>query len=203
MISDIEILERSFCTNLLPPGKEQLAIMLQYFSKSWSLFSSSSKFYAPYSTVIQTSGAGKSRLILECGSYLPIVYGVFRAGSDKSYPSISPWIFRFYEYITSTPVDGNITIREDGDKDIMKSKASTTRVGRVLVFIEALLKAYMDMYKFRISLPEYENNPFKVFEVLSAYFATEKGQYAFLSFISYTENDIRSVEAITASILFF
>ena len=212
---DIDILESSFCTELLAPGNEQLVLLLQYFSESWNTFNLASKFYAPYITVSQSSGVGKSRLILECGSYLPIVYGVFRASSDKSYPPMSPWISQFYEYITSTPVDGDITILEDtdsnsnsssseirlSDKDIMRSKASTTRVGRVLVFIEALLKAYTDMYNFRISLPEYENNPFKVFEVLSAYFATEKGQDSFLSFISYTENDARSIGVITESIL--
>ncbi len=48
----------------------------------------SREFYAPYITVVQTSGSGKSRLMRECAKVLPTLYVCYRAG-NTGYPLLT------------------------------------------------------------------------------------------------------------------
>ena len=139
--SQIKTIASSFKKELLSKNDKQKSIILNYLIDSMKLFKIGSRFYAPFVTICQSSGVGKSRFVLECGEDIPLVYGVFRAASDKSYPPMSDWIKLFTKYVLEAPIDSvPINIQYDN------LNAESYSVGRVLVFINAVIAAYVELF---------------------------------------------------------
>lgn len=130
------ILSKSFLATQTESGKEQTKLIFEYICETVHLYRSKANFYAPMSSICQSSGFGKSRGVSECGRWLPAIYGVFRKSSESGYPKQPYWIHRFYDYITF--------VRDDDFPHINPTELScvSCNTGRVLIFIEALLKAY-------------------------------------------------------------
>lgn len=82
---DVKVLISSFGKKISDTGSRQKSLLINFICQSMVMFLSG-KFYAPFTSICQSSGTGKTRLILECADSLPMIYGVFRADSDRSYP---------------------------------------------------------------------------------------------------------------------
>ena len=48
--------------------------------------------------LLPLSFCAKKKFVLECGEVIPLIYGVFRAETDRSYPLGSSWIKSFCSY---------------------------------------------------------------------------------------------------------
>jgi hypothetical protein len=170
----VATLKSSFIKDVLSKDNKQKKIILKYLMDSLQLFKMSSCFYAPFVTICQSSGVGKSKFILECGEELPLIYGVFRASSDNSYPPMSDWIKNFADFVLGAGSDFFPKVSNHG------SKAKDYSLGRVLLFIDAMLKAFIELFE---HLKTNENTTSQVIKDINLMFYTALGQARFNSLI--------------------
>jgi len=179
----VSALASSFNKKLLSQNDKQKSIILKYFADSLELFKTANRFYAPFVTICQSSGVGKSRFVLECGEDIPLVYGVFRAESDKGYPRMSDWIKSFVDYVideTNKRTD-SFPVEENCGGLIAESYS----VGRVLIYIEALLVAYKALHN---QLSFNGKCASEVFKEINLKFHTPEGHSEFASLIKVKSN---------------
>jgi hypothetical protein len=159
-LETVNALKNSFEGTVSTLGGKQKEILLKYLNGCLKLFSNN-RYFAPYCTVCQSSGYGKSKLVLECGSHVPLVYGVFRSENEKAFPCLSPWIKDFYHVITKF---------EDQDQE--KS---------ILAYFLSVMEAYFDLYLELFSDIKFEENVTLVMKELVKLFSTEEGQKQFFT----------------------
>ena len=163
----------SFNKQLFDHDDKQKKIILNYFIDSLELFKQTQKFNAPFVTICQSSGVGKSRFVLDCGEDIPLVYGVFRANTDKGYPPMSAWIKSFMKFV----LDAN---NDQTGQHYTYVDAELSPVGRVLVYIDGLLEAYKELYT-EIMGSNNSLTPVDVFKEINKKFRTPQGQKEFES----------------------
>jgi hypothetical protein len=185
-------LESSFNKNVLSKDNKQREIILKYLMDTLHLFTEFSCFYAPLVTICQSSGVGKSKFILECGEEIPLIYGVFRASSDNSYPPMSHWIKNFAEFVLGA---GSDFIPKVYNFDRFKAKDYS--LGRVLLFIDALLKAFIELFE---HIKTNEKTDSQVIKEINLMFYTTFGQTEFNSFIEDRSGSDMNFEQLFASI---
>lgn len=76
-------------------GILQAKRILKYLSASMKIYQSGASFYAPYTSLCQSSGFGKTRGAIDCGFRLATIYGVFRKCGETNFPQQSKWILHF------------------------------------------------------------------------------------------------------------
>ena len=199
-------LKMAFQVKIQGKGNKQIRILLRYLSQCMSAFSKS-EFYAPFTSICQSTGSGKSRLALECGKYIPLIYGVFRAESDNGFPPLSHWILQFYKWVNeaaSDDFDSSDTQNLNTDNSGVKFRCDNCLVGRVLIYILALLQAYEDIYKYFIEL---NYSPADSIRKASSWFSSEAGQKAFATFVkpdTFKNDDVKAIlSQIKAKTLYF
>jgi hypothetical protein len=188
----VATIESSFGKDVLSKDNKQKEIILKYLTDSLQLFKMSSCFYAPFVTICQSSGVGKSKFILECGEELPLIYGVFRASNDNSYPPMSDWIKKFADFVLGAEAD---YIPKVSNYDQLK--ANDFSLGRVLLFIDALLKAFINLFE---NLKTNEKTDSQVLKYINLMFYTTFGQTKFNSLIEDRSGSDMNFEQLFASI---
>ena len=179
--SEYRTIVSSFKKELLSKDDRQKSVILKYLTDMMYLYNLTPRFYAPFVTICQSSGVGKSRLILECGEDIPLIYGVFRSESDKSYPAMSHWIKMFVDYV----LGGNCSDYIPKEGDFLNMGAESYSMGRVLIFIDSLLEAFKSWYRKFISQNKTSAEAFKK---INAMFYTFSGQAEFSEFIKIRSN---------------
>lgn len=167
-------LESSFNKQILSHNDKQKEIILKYLVDSLGLYQKNGCFYAQFVTICQSSGVGKSKFILECGETIPLIYGVFRSISDKGYPPMSAWIDNFVKFVLEAKIDSI------PKSDFLGLVAINYSMGRVLLFIDALLKAFKDLF---VRLQTDGKSDAQVIKEINAKFYTVSGQAEFNSLI--------------------
>ena len=137
-LPEVDAVSRSFSANLTYSGKVQSTLIVEYVCRSATIFNSG-KIYAPYAVLSQSSGFGKSRGICEAGRRLASIYGVFRKKTDSGFPHQANWLNTFHEYINGA--------LEDDIPHAGNFKVSEFKVGRVLIFINCLMSAFVTWFK--------------------------------------------------------
>lgn len=170
-------IRKSFQKKLLVPGQRQRDIIIHNLSSLWSIFVKSGA-YAPFTSINQSSGSGKTRVLIECGQYLPIVYGAYRQNASVSgYPPCSPWFKRLAEYINVVPGGGVKTINEANHGPLKE-----IRVGRALIFLASVLNAYDQLFE-SLKSSNSGKSDFELIKKISRSMSLENGQSRFNSFV--------------------
>ena len=122
-------------------GGEQLRILTEYIEAIREICKSQT-VYAPFTSLIQSSGFGKTKICLELLKKSPGAYIVFRRPTDTGVPAMSSWMEIFKSFILSAPSDafpGEIKYT-NGDQLLQ------TTIGRFLLAIYFVMKEYVDLY---------------------------------------------------------
>ena len=173
--TDVKVLTSSFNKQLLSDKDKQRSIILNYFIDSLNLYKQASSFYAPYVTICQSSGVGKSKFVLECGEVIPLIYGVFRAETDRSYPFESSWIKSFVEFVLASR-----KFPDPKETKFESSEAQLFSIGRVFIYINAILGAYKTLYD---EIRSKGKSASEAFKEINWMFHTTEGNDKFAQFI--------------------
>lgn len=136
-----EAVSKSFFAGLTYSGKVQNTLITEYLCRCATIVKGG-HIYAPYSVLCQSSGFGKSRGACETGRRLAAIYGVFRKSTDTGYPKQANWLNIFYDFINYKMENLEVDIPESG-----KFIVSNYKVGRVLIFFNCLMSAFVLWFK--------------------------------------------------------
>lgn len=141
----VDNFEASFESELSEVGQEQLKIVQNYVKKSYSCYSSNN-FYAPISSLIQSSGFGKSKICADLLLTHPGISAVFRGQNSNinlyTFPTEPKWVKPMIEFIYHNTVD-ELPLEL---KDMFTSDASKYSIGCMLLAMRTLIVAYYKMY---------------------------------------------------------
>lgn len=84
---------------LTETGGRQFNLLEKYLKISSEFCINSNKIYAPFTSFIQSSGFGKSKLCLDLLEQHPGIYMVFRRSTDTGIPKMLPWMEKFADYV--------------------------------------------------------------------------------------------------------
>ena len=131
------------CLNaeLTSTGDSQLNLLEDELMTLSKISRKTQKIYAPFTSLIQSSGFGKTKICLELIKKHPGVYLVFRDATDSGIPYMAPYMKEFMNFIINAPKD---ELPMD-TKDIKIAKALNFTPGRFLIALYALIKAYHDL----------------------------------------------------------
>ena len=138
----IHTVKKSFSTSLTELGGEQTELLIRNFSACADKFSHPGNVYAPYLPICQSSGFGKSRVTSECGRRLISIYAVFRLSTDNGFPYQANWTSQFKSFVDRATED-DIPLHAE-------YSLLTSKVGRVLIYIDIVMRAFMDWFKFLV-----------------------------------------------------
>jgi hypothetical protein len=86
-------------------GDSQLDVLESHLTTLSIICRSDKNIYAPFTSFIQSSGFGKTKLCLELLKKHPGVYLVFRQVTDTGIPYMTPYMKEFTNFITNAPKD--------------------------------------------------------------------------------------------------
>ena len=113
--------------------------MLENQLKSLSkVCQTSQNIYAPFTSLIQSSGFGKTKMCLELLKKYPGVYLVFRRITDTGIPRMAPYMKDLMNFVVEAPKDE--LPMEKSDIDAQKAYDYTS--GRFLIALYTLMEAY-------------------------------------------------------------
>ena len=137
--------KNSLNAELSNSGMLQVKRILKYLSASMKIYQSGPSFYAPYTSLCQSSGFGKTRGAIDCGFRLATIYGVFRKSGETNFPRQSKWVSSFYQYINEAPHD-DFPINPTDPQVLSSGLVQDYKVGRVLLLLETMLLSYRDLF---------------------------------------------------------
>lgn len=127
----------SFKARLTEKGNSQLKLLESQLLKDSENVRRSDTFYAPFTSLVQSSGFGKSKLCVEMLRRYPGLYMVFRKQGESGIPKQTNWMKDVAEFILRGP------------KDIIPTEEEDLAVGygpsRFLLVLEHLIKKYMEI----------------------------------------------------------
>lgn len=138
-------LKNSLNSELTCSGMLQSKRILKYLSAAMKLYQTGKTFYAPYTSLCQSSGFGKTRGAIDCGFRLATIYGVFRKSNELNFPQQSKWISSFYQKINGAPHD-DFPMNPTSPQVLSSGLVQDFKVGRVLLLIETMLLSYRDWF---------------------------------------------------------
>ncbi len=136
------VLRDSFRNPLTPKGEASLASLHKFvreMTNCWNL----DTYYAPMTSIAQSSGLGKSKLAYELLNRLPGIYFVFRGDGDDGYPLMNQWSEKMMKSMFSDD--------EKADDSKAEAQVMSTRVGACLSYIDRLIQCYADGLESSIS----------------------------------------------------
>ena len=95
----------AFKSNLAKVGANQLNIFERQLLETSKIFHQSKTIYAPFTSVVQSSGTGKSKLCVQTLLKHPGVYLVFRSKDSSGIPKPAPWINNFVNFVFTAEAD--------------------------------------------------------------------------------------------------
>ena len=145
--SSFNQLDTAFESELTAVGKRQRDFLIELIQSNFDFFKML-PIYAPYTSLIQSSGYGKSKLTNEILKLKPGVSLVFRNQSERGYPIQTEWVKDFEQFIYGSTLD-ELPLNVADWKNL---KAIEYSPGRVLLGILIILEAYISWFwKLRLS----------------------------------------------------
>lgn len=135
-------LYQSFKAKLSIVGYLQSKILEDQILQYSRLVQTAANFYAPFTSLVQSSGSGKSKLCVEILQKYPGVFLVFRKHGENGIPNQSKWMAELSKFIFSAPKDDlPINVNE-----LLDSRAIDYSPSRFLLALNLLLKEYKEIY---------------------------------------------------------
>lgn len=128
--------------NLTKVGMQQLTIVSKQISALHKVFTDNKSFYAPLTSLIQSSGSGKTRICLELLKTHPGLYMVFRKPTDSGIPAQHPWMESFIKFV----FDGAYNLPKRDDTRFENSFSTLYSPCRFLLALSHVCDAYMAWY---------------------------------------------------------
>lgn len=98
-------LYEAFKADLTKVGSAQMSIFEKQLLEISRIFLISKAIYAPFTSLIQSSGSGKSKICTEVLIRNPGIYLVFRAESSSGIPKQASWIDEFVKFVFKSGID--------------------------------------------------------------------------------------------------
>ena len=130
-------------------GDLQSNLLQKYLKNASKICTISNKIYAPFTSFIQSSGFGKSKVCLDVLKKYPGIYMVFRKSTDTGLPKMLPWMSEFAKYVGEA--------KKDDMPTDMEADANEYVSGRFLIALLTVIKAYKSIFRER-----YESNKAKI-----------------------------------------
>jgi hypothetical protein len=140
-------LYQSFKSKLTAIGFLQFKILEDQLLQYSRLVQTEANFYAPFTSLVQSSGSGKSKLCVELLQKYPGMFLVFRKSGETGIPNQSNWMEQFSKFILSAPKD-DLPIDMN---ELSASRAIDYSPGRFLIALNLLLKKYQELYDVEIA----------------------------------------------------
>ena len=146
-------LYQSFKALLTVVGRYQGRILEDQLIQYSRLVQTEENFYAPFTSIVQSSGSGKSKLCIELLQKYPGMFLVFRKPGENGIPNQSKWMEAFSNFIFSAPKDDlPIDINE-----LVLSRAIGYSPGRFLIALNSILKKYKELFDIEIAKTQDRN----------------------------------------------
>lgn len=129
-------------SELTSTGLDQCQILKQQLMRISDIYLSEETYYALFTSLIQSSGFGKTKICVELLSETPGLYLVFRKQLESGIPYQSKWMSDLSLFITQAPND-DLPININ---DIRSCKAMNFTPGRFLIILSELIKCYFNTY---------------------------------------------------------
>jgi hypothetical protein len=128
-------------STLTNAGNLQKDLLKRQIKAVYDIFSISGKYYAPYTSLIQSSGFGKSKICLELLKDHYGIYMVFRKPEHTGVPHSAPWVKSFISFVFASETIDDIPVDE---KTWKSSEARRFSVGRFLMALSLLIDTYFE-----------------------------------------------------------
>lgn len=125
--------------DLTQVGERQLGIVEKHLLTLSKISTASETVYARFTSLVQSSGFGKTKICLELLRRHPGIYLVFRAPMQTGIPRLADWMNKFANFIYSAPSD---ELPFD-IKQLLNASAMKYTSGRFLVALLSMLEAYL------------------------------------------------------------
>ena len=156
-------LPESLQSEITKSGYSQVSFVSDHLKSLSVIVSISGKYYAPFTSFIQSSGFGKTKLSRDILLEHPGIYTVFRRTTDSGVPKSVDWMVRFGNYVKSAPFDdapNPIKVDEKADDLSFYNKEATDYcTGRVLLALREIINSYLKYFEDKqLELVGAENN---------------------------------------------
>ena len=128
----------------------QVSFVSEYLKLLSNTVSKSENYYAPFTSLIQYSGFGKTKICRDILLEHPGIYTVFRRITDSGVPRSLNWMVLFGEYIKSAPFDdapNPLKVNQEiDDLSFYKKEATNYFTGRILLALREIIDSYLKYF---------------------------------------------------------
>lgn len=193
-------LYESFKATLTSVGIKQKAILEKQLLASHKMYIDSARIYAPFTSLVQSSGSGKSKLCVEILFNYPGIYSVFRKkGESTGIPNEASWMKDMFNYVIKADADElPIDIRQ-----LLNCQAIKFTPTKFLIALHAMIVSY---YKcFQKTYVENSNSRSRALKKIGEHFQSNPIETDTNSFFKpdFPETDSRKVSEVLADISCF
>lgn len=147
-------------------GEDQLRTLIEYIESLYEICKNQT-VYAPFTSLIQSSGFGKTKFCLELLQRSPGVYAVFRRSTDTGIPAMSSWMENMKTFVLSA--DNDLFPEEVEQNGIDKLFLKST-IGRFIYAIYVMIEHYIQLYSalfevFKVKRSDFEHSEIDKFVV--------------------------------------
>jgi hypothetical protein len=126
-------------SDLTAVGRRQKDLLVKQIEKLHEMCQKNSSFYAPFTSLVQSSGSGKSKICLEVLREHFGVYLVFRKTTDSGIPQKTTWSDSFVNFVFGHDASDDTPIKPILWKNSFAKEYST---GRVLMALNLVIETY-------------------------------------------------------------
>lgn len=128
----------SFLAGLTAPGLSQRKLLIKLLLNYSKIVRLEKSYYAPFTSLIQSSGSGKSKLCTEILTEYKGIYLVFRKIGENGIPAEASWMNTFFKYVLSVKND-NVPINT-------AELATNSTPARFLLALNLVIEKYLKIY---------------------------------------------------------
>lgn len=133
----------AFKADLTTIGAIQLSIFEKQLLETSKIFNESKSIYAPFTSVVQSSGSGKSKLCAQTLLTHPGVYLVFRSKDSTGIPKPAAWINSLVDFVFKAEADELPLALENWKK----CEAINYTPSRFLIALHSIILTYFKKYE--------------------------------------------------------
>ena len=181
-------------SELTSTGLNQCQILKQQLMKISEIYLIQENYYALFTSLIQSSGFGKTKICVELLSETPGLYLVFRKQLESGIPYQTKWMSDLSLFITQAPHD-DLPININ---DIKTRKAMDFTPGRFLIILCELLKCYFNTYMSLRTTTEILRE--QAFKILGGHMLLQPSESEFQFEVVIPANDERNIGTVIGDI---
>lgn len=183
---------------LTQTGSEQCLILEKHLLNISQIFRTGDSYYALFTSIIQSSGFGKTKICLELLKKYPGIFLVFRKMGETGIPHQIDWMSSLATFVTRASKDDlPFEISE-----ILRSKAMEYTSGRFLIALLKLIETYFATFvELRTERDGITWSRTEAFELIGSHMLLKPSNQNLIQFnIEFTEGDNRTIEQIIEAI---